>query len=52
MNKLIKFFKEEEGATMAEYGLLIALIIVAAATAISSFGGKVGPAFSNGAAQF
>ena len=26
MKKLINFFKDEEGATMVEYGLLVALI--------------------------
>ena len=25
MNKLIKFFKDEEGATAVEYGLMVAL---------------------------
>jgi pilus assembly protein Flp/PilA len=29
MEKLIRFFKDEEGATAAEYALLVALIAVA-----------------------
>ena len=28
MKKLINFFKDEEGATMVEYGLMVALIAV------------------------
>ena len=52
MNKLIKFFKEEEGATMAEYGLLLALLIVAATTAISGFRTSLNGAFSNAGAKF
>jgi pilus assembly protein Flp/PilA len=30
IKKLVNFFKDEEGATMVEYGLLIGLISIAA----------------------
>lgn len=35
---LINFFKEEEGATLAEYGLLLALIAVVALTTLTNLG--------------
>ncbi len=33
-----EFWSDESGATMVEYGLMVALIAVAAAAAVSSFG--------------
>ncbi len=39
------FVKAEEGATMVEYGLLVALISVVAIVAIASVGGYVNGAF-------
>lgn len=48
MKTLIKnFFKEEEGATMVEYGILAALISVVAIVAIGGIGGRVGEAFTS-----
>ena len=38
MEKLINFFKEEEGATAVEYGLMVALIAVAIITAVALLG--------------
>jgi len=38
MEKLINFFKEEEGATAVEYGLMVALIAVVIITAVSLLG--------------
>jgi pilus assembly protein Flp/PilA len=41
--------KSSRGATAIEYGLIAALIAVAAITAISSVGDKVGTTFNNAA---
>lgn len=37
MNKLFHFINDEEGASMAEYALLVGLITVAVATVITAF---------------
>jgi pilus assembly protein Flp/PilA len=42
-----KLFKNEEGATAIEYGLIAALIAVAAITAMSSLGNELGNTFNN-----
>ena len=42
MNKLVQFLKDEEGASMAEYALLLGLITVAIATVITAFGTMIG----------
>ena len=42
-----KLLKSERGATAIEYGLIAALIAVAAITAMSSRGGQVGTTFNN-----
>ena len=42
-----QFFKDESGATAIEYGLIAALIAVAAITAMGSLGTKVGTTFNN-----
>ena len=39
--------KSQKGATAIEYGLIAALIAVAAITAMNSLGGKVGTTFNN-----
>ena len=36
--RLINFFKDEEGATMVEYGLLVGLISIAAIVALLLMG--------------
>jgi pilus assembly protein Flp/PilA len=36
----------EEGATMVEYGLMVALIAVVAVAAVGTLGGKVADTFS------
>ncbi len=41
MNKLVEFLKDEEGASMAEYALLLGLITIAIATVITIFGTKI-----------
>jgi pilus assembly protein Flp/PilA len=42
-----KFFRDDEGATLVEYGLLIMLIALAAIAAMTSFGGQINSMFSN-----
>ena len=42
MKNLVRFIKDEEGASMAEYALLLGLITVAIATVITAFGSKLG----------
>ena len=37
MKSILRFLKDEEGATMAEYALLLGLITVAIVTVISAF---------------
>ena len=46
MNKLVQFIKDEEGASMAEYALLIGLIVVAMITVLSTFQGKLAGTFT------
>ena len=43
---LIKLFKDEEGATAIEYGLIAALIAVAAVTVMTSVGRNLGSTFT------
>jgi pilus assembly protein Flp/PilA len=38
IKRLINFFKDEEGATMVEYGLLVACISIAAIAALLLIG--------------
>ena len=47
MNTFISFLSDEEGATMAEYALLLGLITVAIATVVTAFGGKTGTVITN-----
>ena len=42
-----RFFREEEGAALAEYGILIAFIAIAAIVAVTFFGGKIKQKFSD-----
>lgn len=41
IKKLINFFKDEEGATMVEYAILVSLISIAAIATIKLIGPKV-----------
>jgi len=41
-----KFIRNEEGATLAEYGLLLALIAVVCLGAITTLGTKISTMFS------
>jgi pilus assembly protein Flp/PilA len=46
LNAVTKFTSEEEGATLAEYGLLLALIAVICIGAITVLGTKISSMFS------
>lgn len=47
MKTMIRLFKDEEGATAIEYGLIAALISVAAITAMQTLGTSLGTTFTN-----
>ncbi len=47
MAKFLKLIKNEKGATAIEYGLIAALIAVAAIGAMTSIGSKLGTTFNN-----
>ena len=47
MTKFFKLIRNERGATAIEYGLIAALIAVAAITAMTSIGDKLGSTFNN-----
>ena len=42
-----KMIKDSKGATAIEYGLIAALIAVAAITAMTALGGKISTTFNN-----
>jgi pilus assembly protein Flp/PilA len=50
MNLMKKFFRGDEGATMVEYGLMVALIAVICITAVTLVGTKVQATFNSIAA--
>jgi pilus assembly protein Flp/PilA len=45
MKKLIRFFKEEDGVTAIEYGLIAALISVAIVVAVTAVGTQLNTVF-------
>lgn len=47
MQFIRKILKDSKGATAIEYGLIAALIAVAAISAMSTLGGKVSSTFNN-----
>lgn len=47
MTKFIKLIRNSEGATAIEYGLIAALIAVAAISAMSGLGGQLSTTFNN-----
>jgi pilus assembly protein Flp/PilA len=47
MANFLKLIKNTKGATAIEYGLIAALIAVAAITAMTSIGTKLGSTFNN-----
>ncbi len=50
MKRLISFFKDEEGATMVEYALMVALIAVICIVAVTAIGTNVNKVFESVAA--
>jgi pilus assembly protein Flp/PilA len=42
-----RFVRDEEGAALAEYGILIAFIAIAAIVAVTFFGNKIKQKFSD-----
>ena len=51
VDRLLRLFHGEEGATAMEYGLMVALIAVVIAGAVTTFGGVLGNSFSDVAAS-
>ena len=49
--KLLKFFKCEDGPTAVEYAVMVALIIVVSIAAITTLGTKVSSTFSDTATK-
>lgn len=47
-----KFLHDEDGAALAEYGILVAFIAIVAITAVTFFGGKISAKFSELANKF
>ena len=47
MERLIKFFKEEEGATAVEYGIMVALIAAVIIAVVATLGTQVSAAFQS-----
>jgi pilus assembly protein Flp/PilA len=47
MKTLVRLMKDTRGATAIEYGLIAALIAVAAVTAMGGLGNKVGKTLNN-----
>jgi len=45
MKKLINFFKDEEGATAVEYGLMVALIAAVIIVAVTTLGTNLSDKF-------
>jgi pilus assembly protein Flp/PilA len=45
MEKLINFFKEEDGATAVEYGIMVALIAIAIIITVTAIGTQLNEVF-------
>jgi Flp pilus assembly pilin Flp len=52
MKKIIEFIKNEEGAALAEYGLLGVLIAVACVLSITAVGGSVNGLLEDGVSKW
>ncbi|ABR91806.1 pilus subunit protein PilA [Janthinobacterium sp. Marseille] len=46
-NQIIRFMKDEEGATAIEYGLIVGLISVVIAVSVGLIGGNLQTLFTN-----
>ena len=51
MTKIFKLIRNEKGATAIEYGLIAALIAVAAIAAMDNIGSQLGETFNNVATE-
>jgi pilus assembly protein Flp/PilA len=47
MEKLIRFFKDEEGATAVEYGMIVALIAAVIVLVVTNLGVAIRAAFQS-----
>jgi pilus assembly protein Flp/PilA len=47
-----KFLRDEDGAALAEYGILVAFIAIVAIVAVTFFGSKISAKFSSMATSF
>ena len=47
-----RFIRDEEGAALAEYGILVAFIAIVAITAVTFFGSRISAKFSTIANSF
>ena len=46
IKKVMNFIKDEEGATMVEYALMLALIAIVCITAVTNIGGSANTTFT------
>ena len=51
-NAVRRFVRDEEGAALAEYGILVAFIAIVAITAVTFFGSRISSKFSQLATSF
>ena len=49
---LIKFFQDESGQTLVEYGMLISLIALVVVAAVALFGKRMASMWGNNAEKF
>ena len=49
LQKIINFFKDEEGATMVEYALMLALIAIVCIVAVTAVGNNANGVFTTSA---
>ena len=51
MKKLMRFFKDEDGVTAVEYGIMVALVAMAIVVTVTSMGGSLNTLFTKVDAQ-
>ena len=51
MNSIVNFLVDEEAATIAEYALLLGLVMVAVVTVVTAFGTNISSAVSKASAK-
>ena len=51
-NRVTGFIRNEDGAALAEYGILVAFIAIVAIVAVTFFGSKISSKFSQMANSF